>query len=312
MGLFLDDEFKRVPNIGEALVTKHIQPQDATTPEELRRVANEMAIAKRSIYSPKSTQPLPPFLLQAGNVPMPSLAQKISSTPDNVGRVVEASSNAFPITDVAGSIYDIASQPVQLPIATAIEETIANLKRMNVAESEEEMAEVADMSVEEAAVKATPFPNLAREIMTLGIGMEGFQTGRLAGYKKQGDECKGKIDLLLSLTSHLPKLSAEDTPYELKQETQAKILEIHEQLKEKGIDIFPDMEIGAQLSKEQLAAANSLVNHHIEMQRTALQELFHTKINLAIQFLSMIGDTMKDIAKKDDRAKEKANQLPRG
>lgn len=319
--IYLDEKVdnSNLKEISKMLEANLIQ-KDNTTASERERVARERKIAATSLYYPPASQQLPhPFLLQAGNLQVPSLGQKISNLSgiEGIDRVAQASSQAFPAADIAGSIYDIASQPVEVPIAKFIEETQTSLEAMRarvienaeLTGSSEEMAELADMPVEELVQLATPFPNLAREIMRLGLGMETFQTAKLAAYKKQGDEFKEKINLLLSLSSHLPKLSAEDTPSELKLETKEAIMKIHEELKAKGIDIFPGMTIGDEFSKEQLAAANSLVNHHIDVSRSSLQELFTTKISLAIQFLSMMGEVMKKVSEKDDQLKRKANQL---
>ena len=297
------------------ILAAKLSQTENTTAAERERVERERKIAANSLHFPATAAQLPPsFLLPMANV-IPSLGQKISSLSgvEGVDRVAAASQSAIPTTDIAGSIYDIEAAQTEVPLSTAIEEAQNPLREyaQRVIETGDidEMAEVAEMPIVDL-VEKTPFPNLAREIMKLGMGMEGFQTARLAGYKKQGDEYKEKINLLLSLSSHLPKLSAEDTPPEMIQGEKEAILKIHEELKAKGIDIFPGKMVGEEFSKEELAAANSLINHHIDVSRTSLQELFTTKISLAIQFLSMMGEVMKKISEKDDQQKRKANQLP--
>ncbi|HEX2582750.1 MAG TPA: hypothetical protein VHL30_01390 [Chlamydiales bacterium] len=308
-----------------------VQPEKGSS-KELERVGREKRVAANSLCPPPALIQHPnPFMLQAANPQVSKLGQKISNLSgiEGIDRINQARSAAFPSPNVAGSIYDIASQPLPIPLSNAIEEAkgflekardrgLANAVDATVPEeilaSAEEMAQVADRSekelIEEALNSNKSFPNLAREIMNLGIGMEKFQTGNLMGYKKQGDAYKTNIDSLIKLSSHLPKLSSEETSYELQQETKEAILKIHEELKGKGIDIFPGMTIENEFSKEQLAAANSLINHHIDASRTSLQELFTTKISTAIQFLSMIGEVMKKVSEKDDQLKRKTTQIP--
>lgn len=161
------------------------------------------------------------------------------------------------------------------------------------------------------AVKAAaPFPHLAREIMKLGLAMEKHHTeNKLGVYKKQGDDCKAKIDMLLKLSAQLPRVNSEDSSYEVKEETKAEISKIAEELKANGIDIFPGSEVGKEISKDQLAAANSLINHHIDAHRTNLQELFTTKISVSIQFLQMMTEVMKKVSELHDRGVRKAQEL---
>ncbi len=333
----LDDE-KLGALDSTSLTTKIIEaalltPEKKASSEELERIERERKIAATSLHHPPmSMQHSNPFMFQAVKPQVSSLGQKISNLSgiEGVDRVSQAKSTAFPSANIAGSIYDIASKPVPIPVSSVIEEAQANLENLRdrgianerkaadpeeILASAEDMVPVIDLSNEELIENALepvaiPFPNLAREIMNLGKGMEGFQTGKLGGYKKQGDEYKTKINQLIELSSHLPKLSSEETSYELKQETKDEILKIHEELKAKGIDIFPGLDIDNAFSKEQLAAANSLINHHIDASRTSLQELFTTKISIAIQFLSMIGEVMKKVSEKDDQVKRKTMQLP--
>jgi hypothetical protein len=166
--------------------------------------------------------------------------------------------------------------------------------------------------VDQIVVPHVEFPHLAREIMNLGLGMEKYHTeSKLNMHKKEGDEYKAKIDLLIKLSAQLPRMNSDDGSYELKEEARVEIIKIAEELKAKGIDIFPGMEVGDEFTKEQLAAANSLVNHNIDVSRTSLQELFTTKISVSIQFLQIMTEVMKKVSDYDDRQKRKALEISR-
>jgi hypothetical protein len=259
------------------------------------------------------------------------LGQRVSGLQSN-DRVSQAAFQALPAPVDISSIYDVLPPaPVQPSLETKIADAQSSLQarlqngleNAKNAETADEILASADELSDSTAIEqvienvispppgSSSFPNLAREIMKVGMGMEGFHTKRLAEYKKEGDKFKDKIDLLVKLSSHLPKLTSDDTSFELKEEARVEISKIHEQLKARGIDLFPGMTIEKELSKEQLAAANSLINHHIDVSRTSLQELFTTKISIAIQFLSMIGEVMKKISDKDDQLKRKTTQLQR-
>jgi hypothetical protein len=170
--------------------------------------------------------------------------------------------------------------------------------------------EVLDMDHLEIAQKAKgalDFPDLAKLIMRTGIEMENRTTReKIMKYKKEADACRAKMDKLLKLSAELPRMNTDDGSYALKEEVKGKILQLAKELKEDGIDIFPGSEIGGEITKEQLAAANSLINHHIDQIKTTLQELFTTKISVSIQFLQMMNEVMKKISELDDRAKKKA------
>lgn len=298
--------------------------------EELARVQREKEVAARSLFYP-SVQPSPNLFSLFTKPSLPVLGEKISDLSGiDTAPVRLVSKQAFPSLATAESIYDIASpQPVH--DAKAIDEVIDaakdNLEKIRqqtldkakvakepeeITASVEEIIDVLNQSQEELveeALKGTPFPNLALEILMLGLKMESFQTGKISEYKQEGDGYRKKISQLLDLSSQLPKVTSDNSSYNL-EETKKEILESHEKLKAMGIDIFPGLTIDQELSKEQLAAANSLINHHIDVSRTSLQELFSTKISLAIQFLSMMGEVMKKVCEKDNHLKEKANQLP--
>lgn len=254
----------------------------------------------------------------------PEISSRVSAVVNNVGI---ASSPAH-----LDSIFDLASTPADHHdeaenLESAIRARLSGETNQSVNEAaqhleiargllEDQLPAAPDhlnhslAEVIEQANPKEPFPDLAREIIHLGLDMEAFYTEKkLNRYKKEGDQFKANIDLLLKLNAQLPKMNSDDTPYEIKETTKVEIEKITEQLKAVGIDIFPGMAIGAEFSKEQLASATSQINHHIDVNRTGLQELFTTKISIAVQFLQMMTEVMKKVADLDDRQKRKALEI---
>jgi hypothetical protein len=287
MTIDLDDLLSEKLDVNRISTMLTTLSADTTSKEELERVRREQAIAKTSLYRPSVTAQLPSLFTLQNSPQQSRLVDKISrigSTEDGA-RITQAASSAFPAATTATSIYDIAStEPTDRP--------------------KEHFAKSKEIEIEE-----TPFPNLVLEIVTADLKMEGFQTDKLAGHKREGDALKEKMNDLVKLSSHLPKLNSEDTSYELKEETNQEILKIHQKLVSQGIDLFPGMPLTEnKLSKEHLAATNSLINHHIEASKTSLQELFTTKLSISTQFLSMINEVTKKIIEKDDHLKRKTMQ----
>lgn len=229
---------------------------------------------------------------------------KLSPVPENAQRVSRAASsiNSAPIN--LSSIFDIAGDEQKEDEFAEVRTALDNMRP--IPHTDDEITNFMNLDTEETITQATPFPYLALEIVRLGLAKENYETNvKLAGYKKQADEHKSKIDTLLKLSAQLPRLTSDDGSYQLQPEVKAEIERLTLELREKGIDIFPGMEFGEELKKEQLAGANSLINHYIDQNRTSLQELFTTKISTVIQFLTMLNEVMKKIVERDDQMKRK-------
>jgi hypothetical protein len=187
-------------------------------------------------------------------------------------------------------------------------EVVQNLPRPG--ERGLEAEDVPDLSLEEVVQSACQttgaFPNLAYEIIRLGLEMENFQTeNRLNRYQEQGHEYKGTIGTLLDLTAQLQKLPSDADSHELSD----KVKQMLSDLKDKRIDLLPDHE--GQISREQLVSVKSLINSHVDALRSKLTDLFTTKISIVVQFLNTMTETMKNIVRLDDRVKSTAIQLAR-
>jgi len=331
MTIYLDSEEERIEDIHLGLIEQAIRAAQPTVLlNDLPR--EESSRIERSKIAGATLEEIPyPRRHDRLN------PAKVTDAPEIQSRVVEAARTVGMISPKrSNSIFDLASAPSRRVVDAAdnfenqmrilmsgesldvVDDTIEHLDlaRTNLEEelplphSDQEMVDVLNEEIIERSLASAPFPNLALEIMQLGLAMETFQTeNKLARYKIEGDACKANIDTLLKLSAQLPKMNSDDGSYEVKEEAKLEIQRIAEELREKGIDIFPGMEIGGELTKEQLASANSLINHHIDVNRTNLQEIFTTKISVSIQFLQMMTEVMKKCAEYDDRAKRKMLEI---
>jgi hypothetical protein len=337
MTIYLDSEDDRldINNASQAIIDLALRANQQTVevnelpPEERSRIERTKAsgVTLGSIPTPGFNDRLNP--------------SKISAVPTSHSVVSKAASNVgLTSTQVdMGSVFDLAASSSSRKASTtiqnlenavrasmdgesmqSIDDAIAQLEiarkgleeEQAIPRSDQEIIDLLPLPTEELVDPHVEFPHLAREIMNLGLGMEKYHTeSKLNMHKKEGDEYKAKIDLLIKLSAQLPRMNSDDGSYELKEEARVEIIKIAEELKAKGIDIFPGMEVGDEFTKEQLAAANSLVNHNIDVSRTSLQELFTTKISVSIQFLQMMTEVMKKVSDYDDRQKRKALEISR-
>jgi hypothetical protein len=325
-----EDELDNINAMDPAMVAAILAKQQNIELQELPSQMRGTTEKTSAVHGKRVRPPEPGF-----NDRLPS-SKQVKRNDGHPGIAKIAANNAITSPRInLGSIYDIAGAPSgralqdidklekQINAAMAghsmeeIDESIDFFEQTqeNLKDQLPNPPDVTDLSTKEIVVQAAPiseFPNLAREIMDLGLKMEAFQTqNKLNKYKKEVDECKQKIDQLLKMSALLPKMNSDDSPYELKQETQTELLRIAEELKALGIDIFPGVTVGGELTKEQLAAANSLINHHIDMNRTTIQEIFTTKISVSLQFLQMMTEVMKKVADLHRRQIEKALEIVR-
>lgn len=151
--------------------------------------------------------------------------------------------------------------------------------------------------------KNSPFPNLAAEMLKLGQKMEQFQSEeKIQKYDAEGRQHKHNIDLLLQLGTHLQKFSSEQDSHDL---TDA-MKQLFVDLRGQKIDLFPGIEIPASISREELSSLKSLLSSRVDEQKMHVQDLFSTKISIAIQFMNTTQDMMKEVIRKDERQKSAA------
>jgi hypothetical protein len=135
-------------------------------------------------------------------------------------------------------------------------------------------------------------PSLAWECLKAGLAKEKVSNDQLSNHIKQADSYQKTIDLLLELSSEFTALP-DNASHELSEKTLATL----NQLKEKGIDIWRGE--GTTITKEKMVEVKSLITSFIDKNRTDLQTLFTTKIQVLIQNISSITEVLKNINRED-------------
>ncbi len=230
----------------------------------------------------------------------------LSDLPPNTDKVKSAAKEVLGFkSQLAPSLFDVVKEvesPNDATIAKlqeAFTQGAAKLQNLQPSNPIEETpdSDLIKLALEDVGtVKGLDFPNLAHEIVELGLEMENYQTEhKLNEYQKQAHEHKATIDLLLKLSARLQKLPSDVASHKLSDDVQSLL----EKLKAKDLDIFP--ESNGKITKEQLASSKSLIGSHIDQQRLKLQDIFTTKISMTVQFMNTMVDVMKNVIRGHDR-----------
>lgn len=174
--------------------------------------------------------------------------------------------------------------------------------------------EIAEYALSEAADKLSKkeggalynYPNVAREMLNLGLKMESFKTEELERHKKRGDEYREKIQSLLKFSALLDKLPSDKDSHDLKELFFNQAPDPEKPLPERSMDneeieqcikeVFPG---GSYIiSKEQLSGGKVRTNDIMGEYKTKMTNLLTTEISIVIHNLQMMTQMMQEIAKK--------------
>lgn len=142
-------------------------------------------------------------------------------------------------------------------------------------------------------------PNLAWGALQAGLAKERQTNIEISNHVKDGEKMQKDIDLLLDLNAEL-------IAHKEGQPAGEPLKKILSELAERHVHLWK----GEDLSKEKISELKSLSSAQVDKLRSNLQILFTTKIQPAIQAISAILETVKEIIRNDTRLKQKANQLP--
>jgi len=159
------------------------------------------------------------------------------------------------------------------------------IPNLTVDQMAEELAKSTEQKVMEAATRK--FPNVAREILMLGLKVEDQKTKELEKYKEDGIVHQKKIQDFLQLGKYLDALTPNQPNYNLKEAVLDKLSEpdrtkielcIKEAFATESFDI----------TKEQLAGGKARVNDLMGERKTAMTNILTTDISRVIHFLQML------------------------
>ncbi len=182
---------------------------------------------------------------------------------------------------------------------------------LNTARIEEDLeTHLADLRATESRLRSdnppalrTPnFPNLAWESVKAGLAQEKLTNDKLNGYIKEAEKNQKDIDLLLDFSAELTA-QKEDV-----KELSEKMKDLLAKLKERDIDLWKGED--QKVNKEKISELKSLASAQVDKLRSNLQILFTTKIQVQIQNISAIMETLKDIIRNNTKLINTANRLP--
>ena len=146
------------------------------------------------------------------------------------------------------------------------------------------------------------FPNLAWEAIKAGLAKEEISNRQLNGYIQEAEKHQKDIDLLLNFSAELTG-HKEDIA-----EMSEKMKQLLSELKDRGIDLVKGAD--QTLNKEKIAELKSLASSRVDQLRSNVQILFTTKIQVQIQSIGAIMETLKDIIRNNTKLISTANRLP--
>lgn len=149
-----------------------------------------------------------------------------------------------------------------------------------------------------AAAAKTAFPNIAYEMIRIGLRVEARSNKELDRHAKEAGEIQKTIEKLIDLSGHFSEKAKGSSEKELSE----KITALCSQLKEQGIEIFSgDLK---KLKEEQIVEIKAKIGAHTDRLKTDLQIKFTTEIQVKINELHSILDCLKTIEKYASRLNE--------
>lgn len=150
----------------------------------------------------------------------------------------------------------------------------------------------------------TTLPNLAFEILKLGVAKEEEIHGKINRHLEEGQKLRSQIHDLLDLSSAITKMPADAK--QLSEEASSLL----KKLKAEGINLWDKFE--GPISKEKLIELKSEASSQVDRLRSDVNILLSTKVNYLTQvLLPALLEMMKKIAQEDKEAKSRINERMR-
>ncbi|MBF8262757.1 MAG: hypothetical protein HW387_422 [Parachlamydiales bacterium] len=151
------------------------------------------------------------------------------------------------------------------------------------------------LDIKTNSVAKDTFPNLAWEILQLGLKREHDYHVQLNRHAEEGSNIQGQMRQLIDLNG---KLTVGDKEVELSDE----IISIAHDLEKYGINLLQKSE--KKISPDRMNEIKAQIGSHSDRLKTELQNIFSTKIQVTINDMNSIMESLRMIIKHDDRLKE--------
>ncbi len=159
------------------------------------------------------------------------------------------------------------------------------------------LPEIVDEAYQELRRKDPKFPNIAKEIVDLGLANEEKGIEQLERYKQQADEHQLAVKKFLQLSTKLDALPHDAAVHNLQETILNKLTGAQRQECEECIEkIFPKDSFDiTKITKEQLAGAKVRISDTMSNHKTEMTNILSTKISLLSHRLQTMVQVMQNI-----------------
>lgn len=159
------------------------------------------------------------------------------------------------------------------------------------------LPEIVDEAYQELRRKDPKFPNIAKEIVDLGLANEEKGIEQLERFKQQADEHQLAVKKFLQLSTKLDALPHDGAVHNLQEAILNKLSGAQRQECEECIEkIFPKDSFDiTKITKEQLAGAKVRISDTMSNHKTEMTNILSTKISLLSHRLQTMVQVMQNI-----------------
>jgi len=156
----------------------------------------------------------------------------------------------------------------------------------------------------EQAIKKRKFPNVAKEILMLGLEIEKRKTVELEQYKKESDTHRAQIRKYLDLSELLEALPTDQPTHNLQTAILDKLASPKKEEMEACIkEVFRHGSLD--ITKAQLTGGNARINEMMSEHKTAMTNLMTNNISLVVHVLQTLVQILQNTLRLDERLNEK-------
>ncbi|HEV7738501.1 MAG TPA: hypothetical protein VGO47_14165 [Chlamydiales bacterium] len=203
-------------------------------------------------------------------------------------------------------LLDNRNIPENLPDFSHLDPKELVAKSIELEEQAEDALDAASVAniVLEKAIAKRKFPNVAKEILMLGLEIEKRKTAELEHYKKESDTHRAQIRKLLDLSELLEALPTDQPTHNLQTAILDKLASPKKEEMEACIkEVFHHGSFD--ITKAQLAGGNARINEMMSEHKTAMTNLMTNNISLVVHVLQTLVQILQNTLRLDERLNDK-------
>ncbi len=210
------------------------------------------------------------------------------------------------LLEQATELLDGRNLPENLPETSHLDPKALLTQSIELEEKAEDALDAVSVAniVLEQAIKKRKFPNVAKEILMLGLEIEKKKTVELERYKKESDTHRAQIRKLLDLSELLEALPTDQPTHNLQTAILDKLASPKKEEMEACIkEVFRHGSFD--ITKAQLAGGNARINEMMSEHKTAMTNLMTNNISLVVHVLQTLVQILQNTLRLDERLNDK-------